>query len=296
MLSIDFLIRAILALIMLGVGMSIDASHFRAVIMRPKALFLGLVSQMVALPIFAIALAFISPLSPEFKIGIIVLSLCPGGNMSNYISYLTKANTALAISLTTVNGLLTVFTIPIITNWASEMFLGQAQQFTLPFVSTASEIVMLILLPAAVGVFIRYFRHELVDKIETPIKWATYVLLAGMFGMLLFGEEAQGGLSLSFKDIYQILPFALALNFFGMFFGYYFASWNNLSKRSGLTLSIETGLQNTALALLVTGTLIQNAEMAKPAFLYAAFSFWTTLGFAYFMKKRRGLNGGVRKV
>jgi BASS family bile acid:Na+ symporter len=285
MVSVDQLIRIILALIMLGVGMSIEFSNFRAVIQRPKAFLLGLVSQMVALPVFAILIVSFVPLSPEFKVGIIVLSLCPGGNMSNYISYLTRANTALAISLTTVNGLLTVFTIPLVSNWASKVFLGHGERFTLPFASTALEIFMLILLPAAIGVAIRHFRHELVEKIENPIKWTTYLLLAGMFGMLLFGGEAQGGLQLSFQNIYQILPFTLALNFFGMLFGFYFAKWNNLSWRNGITLSIETGLQNTALALLVTGTLLNNSEMAKPALIYAAFSFWTTLGFASYMKR-----------
>ncbi len=286
MISVDLLIRIILALIMLGVGMSIEVSNFRAVIQRPKAFFLGLVSQMVALPVFAILMVFFVPLPPEFKVGIIILSLCPGGNMSNYISYLTRANTALAIALTTVNGLLTVFTIPLVSNWASRVFLGHAEQFTLPFTSSALEIFLLILLPAAVGVTFRHFRHALVEKVENPIKWTTYILLALMFAMLIFGGEARGGLQLTFQNIYQILPFTLALNLFGMLFGFYFAQWNNLSWRNGITLSIETGLQNTALALLVTGTLLNNSEMAKPALIYAAFSFWTTLGFASFMKRR----------
>ena len=79
MISVDILIRIILALIMLGVGMSIEVSNFKAVVQRPKALFLGLVSQMIALPAFAILVAFLSPLSPEFKVGIIILSLCLEG-------------------------------------------------------------------------------------------------------------------------------------------------------------------------------------------------------------------------
>lgn len=286
MVSVDLLIRIILALIMLGVGMSIDASNFRAVFQRPRAFFIGLFSQMVSLPIFAIAMVYFLPISPEFKIGIIILSLCPGGNMSNYISYLTKSNTALAISLTTINGLLTVFTIPLISNWASKLFLGHEEYFTLPFLSTALEIFQLILIPAAIGVTIRHFRHQLVEKVEKPVKWTTYILLAVMFGMLLFGEEAQGGLKITFKEVYTILPFTLALNLFGMLFGYYFSRWNKLSWRNGITISIETGLQNTALALLVTGTLLNNSEMAKPALIYAAFSFWTTLGFATYMKNR----------
>ncbi len=286
MVSVDLLIRIVLALIMLGVGMSIDASNFRAVFQRPRAFFIGLFSQMVSLPVFAFSMVYFLPISPEFKIGIIILSLCPGGNMSNYISYLTKSNTALAISLTTINGLLTVFTIPLISNRASEIFLGHEEYFTLPFIATAIEIFQLILIPAAIGVTIRHFRHHLIEKLEKPVKWTTYVLLAIMFGMLFFGEEAQGGLKLTFKDIYTILPFTLALNLFGMLFGYYFSRWNKLSWRNGITISIETGLQNTALALLVTGTLLNNSEMAKPALIYAAFSFWTTLGFASYMKRR----------
>ena len=287
MLSIDFAIRIILALIMLGVGMSINLMDFKAITRRPKALGIGLISQMLALPIFAILLVWWSPISPEFKMGIILLSLCPGGNMSNYISYLTKANTALAISLTTINGLLTVFTIPLVSNWTAFFLMGKQERFSLPFFDTALEIFLLILLPAAIGVAIRYYRINLTEKLERPIKWTTYILMALVFGIFALGKESQGGLQIEMVEIGQIIPFALSLNFFGMFFGYYFGRINKLSKRNAITLSIETGLQNTALALLIATALIGNANMAKPAFIYAAFSFWTTLGFAYFMKHKK---------
>lgn len=287
MLSIDLAIRIILALIMLGVGMSINLRDFKAIVRRPKALGVGLVSQMVALPVFAILLVWWSPLSSEFKMGIIILSLCPGGNMSNYISYLTKANTALAISLTTINGLLTVFTIPLVSNWAALSLLEQEEHFSLPFLATALEIFLLILFPAAIGVFIRYYRISLTEKLESPIKWATYILMVMVFGIFALGKENQGGLQIEMAEIWQIIPFALLLNFFGLLFGYFFGGWNKLSKRNAITLSIETGLQNTALALLIATSLIGNANMAKPAFIYAAFSFWTTLGFAYFMKNKK---------
>ena len=286
MLSIDIIIRIILSLIMLGVGMSINFSDFKAIIQRPKALGIGLVAQMIVLPFFAILLVWWSPLSVEFKLGIIILSLCPGGNMSNYVSYLTNANTALSISLTTSNGLLTVFSIPLVANWASAFLLSEQQSFTLPFWSTALDIFSLVLLPAAIGVMIRYYKVAWAKQLENPIKWTTYILMALLFVVFAFGKEEQGGLQFTIAEIWQILPYTLALNVFGLIFGFYFGQYNHLSTRNSITLSIETGLQNTALTLLIATSLIGNIDMAKPAFVYAAFTFWTTLGFVYFIKKR----------
>ncbi|GJM31653.1 MAG: hypothetical protein DHS20C18_06540 [Saprospiraceae bacterium] len=283
---IDVLISFILALIMLGIGMSIDAGDFRAVAKRPRAFFVGLAGQMILLPLFAFLLASFSGLDPSYQVGIVILSLCPGGNTSNYVSYLVKANTALSISLTSINGILTLFSIPLITNFALAYFMGDKVIFNLPFLPTVVQIILVTLLPASIGVWIRYTRQELSEKLEKPIRWITMVLLLVAFAILIFGNNPDNSLNLNLSDIKTMLPALLVLNIVGLSLGILSGRIAGLSRRNAVTLAIEIGLQNTTLAILIGGTLLGNSEMIKPALVYAGFSFWTTLAFAFWTRQR----------
>ncbi len=283
---IDFLISTILALIMLGIGMSIDVGDFRAVAKRPRAFFVGLAGQMVLLPFFAFLLASKSGLNPSFQVGIVILSLCPGGNTSNYVSYLVKANTALSISLTSINGILTLFTIPLITNIALRYFMGETGHFTLPFLPTMAQILLVTLLPASIGVWIRYRNKRVSEVLEKPIRYITMVLLLAAFTILFLGSNPGSGPSINLKDVKEIFPAILALNIIGLSLGIFSGRLAGLSRRNAVTLAIEIGLQNTTLAILIGGTLLGNGDMIKPALIYATFSFWTTLAFAYWTRQR----------
>lgn len=282
---IDFLISIILALIMLGIGMSIDVGDFRAVAKRPRAFFVGLAGQMVLLPLFAFLLASQSGLRPSFQVGIVILSLCPGGNTSNYVSYLVKANTALSISLTSVNGILTLFSIPVITNVALQFFMGENGSFSLPFAPTVVQILLVTLLPASIGVWIRYRNKRVSSVLEKPIRYITMALLLVAFTILFFGS-GDGGPNIALQDVKEMFPAVLALNILGLSVGIFSGWLAGLSRRNATTLAIEIGLQNTTLAILIGGTLLGNSDMIKPALVYATFSFWTTLAFAYWTRQR----------
>ncbi len=283
---IDFLISIILALIMLGIGMSIDVGDFRAVVKRPRAFFVGLAGQMVLLPFFAFLLVSQSGLRPSFQVGIVILSLCPGGNTSNYVSYLVKANTALSISLTSINGILTLFSIPVITNIALRLFMGETGAISLPFGPTVVQILLVTLLPASIGVWIRYRNKRVSTILEKPIRYTTMVLLLVAFAILFFGSGDGGSPNITIEDVKEMFPAVLALNIVGLSLGIFSGRLAGLSRRNATTLAIEIGLQNTTLAILIGGTLLGNSDMIKPALVYATFSFWTTLAFAYWTRQR----------
>ena len=115
---IDYLISLVLAAIMFGLGLSLTFSNFKQIMLRPKAFFVGLGAQMIFLPLVAFLILLFSGLPDVFKVGIMILAVCPGGTTSGFVTYLFKGNVALSISLTVVNSILTLFTIPFVVNLA----------------------------------------------------------------------------------------------------------------------------------------------------------------------------------
>jgi BASS family bile acid:Na+ symporter len=120
---IDFLIGTVLALIMFGIGSSLKLSDFREIFRHPRGLTLGLTLQMVFLPILFFIIALLSPFSPELKVGLFIIALCPGGTTSNFITYIVGANVALCIALTSLNSFLILLTIPTLTNFSLHYFM-----------------------------------------------------------------------------------------------------------------------------------------------------------------------------
>ena len=278
-------VYAILAMIMFAVGMSIKLKAFKVVFTHPKEFILGLFLQMVLLPFLAFFLSYFSPFSPAIKVGIVILSLCPGGTTSNYISYLVKANTALSISLTSVNSFLSMFTIPFLTNEVLKFYLKESMTIALPFLDTVSQILGVILLPALAGALFHKYKPDLVRVLTKPFKIITLVLLFITYSVLIFGENGSG---IDFKknEVYLLFIFTFILNIFAIGIGFLLPFFLKVTYLDRLTLSIEVGLQNSALAILISGGIIGINDMAKPAMVYASFTFFTTLLFSWLMRQR----------
>lgn len=296
----DILISSVLALIMFGIGLSLTFQNFKNIFLFPKAIITGLSAQMLVLPIIAFLFAIFSDLPAEWKVGLIILAVCPGGTTSNFITYLLNGNTALSVSMTTINSFLTLFSIPFIVNIGLIYFLGENTEFHLPFLKTILQIFYITIIPASIGVLIKsklpMIANRLNSQISIPIsilktmkfnliKSITIVLLGIVFAIKLFASEGSGGTGLTRNDFIQLLPIGLLFNATGLLFGYFVSVAMNLKDRTPMTIGIEVGLQNTTLAFLVAGTLLQNSEMQKPALVYAFFSFWTAIIFGLITKR-----------
>ncbi len=286
---VNYLIDIVLALIMFAIGSSLQFKDFAYVFKNPKRIVLGLTLQMLFLPLLAFTIVLFSNLDPVLKVGLFIVSLCPGGTTSNFISYITKVDTALSISLTSINSFLILITIPLFTNIALNNFMHNSGHIRLSFFETASDILRIILLPVLLGLLFNRYFSNISLKIQKPLKWLTVVLLGIMFGIKFFASEEFGGSGISIEDVKAILPYALGIHLLSILISYVISRYVTKDLKSSITIGIEVGLQNTTLALMVTATILQNNEMTKPALVYAIFSFFTTLGFAYFTKKYRWL-------
>jgi bile acid:Na+ symporter, BASS family len=122
--TIDILVSCVLGLIMYGVGISITVNQVIEIYQKPKAFLVAIISQMVALPVIAFLIAYFFDISPQIKVGLIILAASPGGATSGFITYLFRGNTALSITLTSINSLLTLFSIPLIVNLALQQFMS----------------------------------------------------------------------------------------------------------------------------------------------------------------------------
>lgn len=282
---IDLFIGFVISLIMFGIGLSLTMQNFKDILLHPKAILIGLTSQMLVLPLIAFVIAYFSGLSSELKVGFVILAACPGGTTSGFITYLFKGNIALSISLTTINSLLTLFSIPIIVNLALNFFMGVTTDFNLPFGGTAFDIFILTILPAALGVFVRYAFKKFAIAIRNPLKIILVVLLAIVVLVKFFAKEKDGGTGITSDDFWMIFPYVFLLNFASMLFGYIIGMRTYLGRRDSYSIAIEISVHNTNLAILVAGTLMQNQNMVKPALIYLMFSFWTAILYTFLVKR-----------
>lgn len=285
----DLLVSAVLATIMFGIGLSINLNDLKEIYRSPRAFVYGLTAQMVLLPLIAFLLTWFTDLPPAIKVGFIILAASPGGTTSGFITVLFRGNVALSVALTTINSILTLFTIPLLVNFALTVYFGRHSVYELPFIESFLQILFVTLLPAAAGVWVRYRHSETADRIQKPVRTAMILLFAGVYAVIFIADETHGGSGISVREALGILPYALALNIAAFMVGVLTGYAGRTGIKSSFTIGVEVAVHNTTLALLVAGTLIQSNDMIKPALVYAMFSFWTAVLFGMIVKRSNGL-------
>lgn len=281
---VDILVNLVLAVIMFGLGLSLTLHDFKRILINPKAILTCLGIQLLIIPVLAFVIASVSGLSPEQKVGIVLVSACASGASSNLITHLVRGNVALAISMTTLNSFITLISLPFIVSMALQFFLGKDSEISLPVPETVLQIILVTIVPASIGLYIRKLFARFAILMERPLKFILPVLLGLVFTFKIFNSESDGGSGITFPEGVAIFPFVLALNILAMMAGYYISKWMKLEFRNQYTIAIEVGLHNTALALLVAGSIINSRDMEKPALVYALFTFFSAIIFVYFIK------------
>jgi len=286
---IDLLISLVLALIMVGLGLSLTPVSFRNILVSPKPLIIGLFVQMIGLPLIAFLITLIFRLPWHLSVGLIILAACPGGTTASIITYFFKGNVALAITFSAINSLLTLISIPFIVNLSLQYYAGHSTEIRLPYFETIIQIFVVTLLPATIGVLIRTFNPLFAAKLQRPLNFILLTALAAVFVIKFFAGENHGGTGITIREILQILPSAIVLNALCFLIGYATGLKSKLGCSNSYTLAIEAAVHNTTLAFLVAGTLLQNQDMVKPSLIYAMFSFWTAILFSIAIKKYSGV-------
>jgi BASS family bile acid:Na+ symporter len=292
-----YLLRISIGLIMFGMGLNLTVNDFRNIVLHPRALVVGLLAQMVWLPLLAFIIIFIFPVSDEIKVGLFLVAICPGGATSNLLNFLLNGNLALCVSLTSVNSLITQFSIPVLLNLILGFYLGSSADIHLPFWESVMHILLITALPVIVGIFVRNRWEAWAQKMRTPFKY----ILPVFMGIALIGAiflEKKDPISITTQDWLWVFPITLLLNVGGMLGGAFFSRLASLDKRTQMTIGIEVGLQNTTLAIVIALSFLKSPFIAVPAAMYALFTFFTTAFFGMVISGRkisfRKLRSGLR--
>ncbi|MGH1460900.1 MAG: bile acid:sodium symporter family protein [Neptuniibacter sp.] len=249
--------------IMLGVGMSLKLADFRILFHEPKAVFLGVTAQLILLPILGVITVFVFDLPSAIAIGIMVLTFAPGGATSNMITYLCRGDTALSVCLTGVTGLITPFTMPLLTLLTIDVVLGEQQAMIFPVAETIFKLLIIALFPVILGAVINHKWPGFCLRSQKIIK-----TVAGTFLIMVVFVIVKSNWGHLPDLLRQAGPAVICLVVLAMSAGYIIARKARLSKEQGLTLSVEVGIQNAAIALLITGGILQNSEMSASALIY----------------------------
>jgi BASS family bile acid:Na+ symporter len=261
---------ASLILIMLGMGLSLTLDDFRRVVKFPKAIAIGVFLQMIVLPLIGLAVVTLLGMNDALAVGLMVLALSPGGVTSNMISFLARGDVALSVSLTAVVSLVTPFTLPLILAPVMDSLMGSSQAVDLPVLDTIKTLLVITIVPVAVGMGIRRLAPKAADRSEKAVKVLSLLILF----LIIAGIMKQNWEKL--PDFFAQTGVAtLTLNVIAMCVGFFGAKAMRLAREQCVTIGVEVGIQNGTTALVITGTILANPVMSIAPAIYSLIMFGT---------------------
>ena len=277
----SILLPVALGIIMLGLGLSLTLDDFKRVVLYPKAILIGLICQMILLPIICFVIAISFGLPPELGVGLMLLAASPGGATSNLYSHLSKGDVALNISLTAVNSLLTLFTLPLIVNFSIGYFLESGQVIPMQF-KKVMEVFAIVLVPVTIGMFIRNRSNSISQKLDKPVKILSALFLVLIIAATIIKEKSQ--IALYFQ---QVGLASLTFNILSMAMGYYVPYLFNIGKKQAIAIGMEIGIHNGTLAIYIALSVIGNSAMSIPPAVYSLIMFFTAALFGYMVSRKQ---------
>ena len=269
-------------LIMFGIGLSLDFSNFKKIFEKPKAFAIGLVLQNILLPLLATLIALSGlPDSNTLALGLIVLGLCPGGSTSNIFTYIFKGDVALSICLTCVSSLLSPLTIPFLFNFLSKNIFNSGQNYALDITKTSLILVGFTIVPVIIGLFVKKGFPNFSKNLEKIMSKISILFLT----IIILGIFKQNSDNI-FSFIKASGPSILTLNFAAILISYLISKSMNMGNDQTLTIGLEVGIQNGALALFITNSILQSWEMSIVPGSYGILMYLS--GTAYGLFIRRG--------
>ncbi len=257
-----------LIIIMFGMGLSLTLSDFKRVVTYPKAMIIGLICQLLLLPVIGYIIAISLSLSPTTAIGIMLLAACPGGPTSNMLTYMAKGDLALSVSLTAVSSMISILSIPFIVQFALVEFSNQNMAITVDALTMIKQLLVIVIIPVAIGMLIKAKYESFALKMEKPVKIASAII----FILVIVG------VTISIKDVFLSylaeagLP-AILLNISTMTIGFMAAVLFKLTRPQAISISIETGIQNGTLAITLATIALNNAEYSIVPAIYGLLMF-----------------------
>lgn len=256
-----------LAIVMAGLGLELTVQDFLRVRKHPKAVLIALFSQLVILVGVAFIICKILNLTPYLAVGLVLLAASLGGATANLFSYLYKGDVALNITLTAINAIIAAVTLPLIVNFAITHFIQDSTQIGLQF-SKILQVFAIILIPVALGMFVRYKFPNVATKLEKPVRIFAVVFLVLIIVGAVLSERA--------NIMNYLAQIGLATALFciaSLSVGYFLPRFFGVPSFQARACAFEIGIHNSTLAMAIAITIMNSSEIAMPAAVYSIFMY-----------------------
>ncbi|MFT4754042.1 MAG: BASS family bile acid:Na+ symporter [Salibacteraceae bacterium] len=271
-----------LAIIMLGMGTTLIPADFTVIIKKPTAILIGFTNQLILLPIIGFSLAIAFDLSPVMSVGLMILASSPGGPPSNLITHACKGNIALSVTLTAITSMVSIVTIPFILTYALAYFVsGTGITIKLPVLDTIVQIMRITVIPISIGMLIRKFKPGFALRMKKAVHTGSSII----FILVLLAVLA-ANLEIIVAAMKEVAMVTLILNITTMGLGYLIATLFKLNFKSVISITVESGVQNGALAFVIATSILGNVEMAIPAGAYVIWMYLTSGILIWYLSKR----------
>ena len=271
-----------LALIMFGLGLSLTVGDFRRLIKHPKAVLLALALQALVLPALCYGLVVLLDVPPVFAIGLMLLAASPGGVSANLFSHLFGGNVAMNISLTAINTLLSIVTLPLIANFAIASF-SQSGQVVPMQTAKVMEVIGIVLVPVAVGMLVKRVAPGFAARTDKPMKIFSMVVLAAL-ALIAFAKEWD-----ALTGSFAAIGLAVVLfNAASLGLGYYVPRIAGLDKPNAVAIGYEIGIHNSTLAIYVAISVLGDFRLRVPAAIYSISMYVLATAFGLLVLRRQG--------
>ena len=260
-----WIVLPILILLMFDLGLSLRFDDFARVVRQPWPVAVALFGQLVLLPLIALGLAWAFRLPPVFFIGLVLIACCPGGSSSNVFSKLAGGDVALSVTLTALSSVITLFTIPLIMSWATDL-VGQSVGISLPVGNLIKQNLVLMLLPVLLGIGLNYAWPQAAKKVDKVLSRLAFPLLLVLITVFYIQHHRT---ILENIGVLGLCVTALILVAIGC--SSLLSRLVRTDSRQRRTVIIEVGMQNAAQAIAIASSpiIFANEQMAIPAILYS---------------------------
>lgn len=269
---IDIGLPIALAIIMVGIGLSLTREDFAVQARSPRATIVGVIGQLVLVPLVGVGVALIFGLSPMLALGVVLVAATPGGATSNLITYLARGNVALSVILTAVTSVAVILTLPLWFDIGVRLIPGaDGAEVSVPLVQTFGLLLGVILTPVALGMLLRAKRPELSARVERFVGLVGLVVLVGLIVGIVLGERDR-----IIDLVATVGPAVVVLNLVFILLGGLLAWISKLGRAEQIAIGVEFGIKNTTLTMLIAFTVIGNEEVGLAAAVYSIVMYLTS--------------------
>lgn len=269
-----------LGIIMFGLGLSLTLADFARVARHPRAVIIALVCQLVLLPAICFGLVLAFQLPPVLAVGMMMLAASPGGTTANLYSHLFRGDIALNITLTAINSVVAVVTLPIITNLAIAYFRPFDDSLGMQWSKTV-EVFAIVLLPVVAGMIVRRLWPAFARAMDRPVRIVSVIVL-----IVVIAGAVASNWALLVENAGRLAAITVLFCLISLAVGFWVPRLLHIERRQAIASSFEIGIHNATLAIVIAQTVMGSVELSLPAAVYGVLMFFIAFGFGFVIRGR----------